>query len=68
MQKFKSMSPADRLKQGHNTTVMGIQYMLYLVAYTVLTVVTGFYLWHIENDPDKVVCTSVNSGRGVPTL
>ena len=73
MQRFKSMSPADRLKQGQNVTAMGIQYLLYLVAYTVLTVTTGFYLWQIEV-PKKISgydtndCVSINSNKGVITI
>ena len=64
MKKYKSMSPADRLQQGQGVVVMGIQYGLYLAASIALTVATGVYLWSVENDVDKYVCKSLNTGSG----
>lgn len=50
MQKFKSMSPAERVASGGSIVFLVVQYTLYLCASIALTVATGVYLWDKEVD------------------
>ena len=64
MEKYKSMSPAAKIKAGQGLAVLAVQYVLYLCASIALTIATGYYLWEVETDR---TCVASNEENGAPT-
>ena len=50
MQKFKSMTPAQRIQAGGSIVFILVQYTLYLCSAIALTIATGYYLWKEETE------------------